>query len=435
MIDGAHPLTIFYGAVYFGTLEFGRSDGWGTPGYLRALSDVNGDGRADIVAFGQGGSLVALGQSNGTFAAAQYGTNEFGSDQGWGFDIYQRSLADVNGDGRADIVAFGSLGTLVALGQSAGTFESAIWASSEFGNDNGWGLASFDRRVADVNEDGMADVIGFGQGGVMVALGTGNGTFTTATLATEQFSLDSGWNAEQHLRLVQDIDRDGRADIIGFGEAATYVALGQADGTFATAYVATGQFTTNGGWANDTFERQIADVNGDGLADIVGFGENGTEVSLGDNRHNYQVVDDSIRGTSLTDWIDGDVGSYELHGLEGDDFLFGKHGNDALFGGAGNDFIAGGAHNDTLISGAGNDILIGGSDSDVFHFTAETGHNSILDFQNSVDSLEFGLGFHFDHLQIQSHVNSVVLSFSNIEGFSIALQDISFVYINANNFM
>ena len=69
---------------------------------------------------------------------------------------------------------------------------------------------------------------------------------------------------------------DGRVDIVGFGADETYVALNKADGTFGQPsfeFASFGSSIDAGGWTSqDRYPRLVADVTGDGKADIVGFG-------------------------------------------------------------------------------------------------------------------------------------------------------------------
>ena len=77
---------------------------------------------------------------------------------------------------------------------------------------------------------------------------------------------------------------DGRADIIGFGGDVVYVALAKTDnsGTFEVATPASSQFG-NAAWGTfDLRPRQVADVDGDNLPEIVGFAENNVRVALPD---------------------------------------------------------------------------------------------------------------------------------------------------------
>ena len=93
-------------------------------------------------------------------------------------------MADVNGDGRADLIGFGTIDTArndvwdlltyVALGKSDGSFtRPEINAVSGFSSDiaaGGWtSYNEFPRAGADVTGDGRADIIGFASDGIYIA--------------------------------------------------------------------------------------------------------------------------------------------------------------------------------------------------------------------------------------------------------------------------
>ena len=80
--------------------NFGSNQGWTSQNtYPRQIADINGDGTSDIVAFGLAGTYVALSTGNG-FTAPSLVLNNFGTSQNWSSqDSYPRLLADVNGDG------------------------------------------------------------------------------------------------------------------------------------------------------------------------------------------------------------------------------------------------------------------------------------------------------------------------------------------------
>ena len=87
-----------------------------------------------------------------------------------------------------------------------------------------------------------------------------------------------GYRNDKHIRTVADVNGDGLADIVAFGGAGVYVALAYKDNTgFGFRYpnlvlANFGYDDSAGGYRNDKHIRTVADVNGDGLADIVAFG-------------------------------------------------------------------------------------------------------------------------------------------------------------------
>ena len=141
---------------------------------MRLLADLTGDGRADIVAFGDAGVYVALSNGDGTFAFTPVPViGDFGFEAGgWQVDKHPRFVADLTGDGRADIVGFGDRrrvrrvrATATARSTTPRCRSSATSASTRTGR---W--TSHPRFVADLTGDRCAEIIGFGDAGVLVGV-------------------------------------------------------------------------------------------------------------------------------------------------------------------------------------------------------------------------------------------------------------------------
>jgi hypothetical protein len=175
-----------------------RGQSWG-PEQPRFVADLTGDGTADIVGFGVAGVWTSLNNGNGTFQPAKFVVPNFGYSQGWRVDQHPRFVADVTGDGKADIIGFGNDGVWVALGNGDGTFQLPRFVLNSLGYNQGWLGDQHPRFVADVTGDGKADIIGFANDGVWVALSNGDGTFQPPKLALAGFSPDQGWRIAKHL--------------------------------------------------------------------------------------------------------------------------------------------------------------------------------------------------------------------------------------------
>ena len=306
--------------------------------YPRLLADVNGDNRADIVGFGADGVYVSLGQTNGTFSNPTAATSAFGfnaSAGGWSSNnIYPRVVGDVNGDDRADIIGFGNDGVYVSLGQANGSFAPPTAATTAFGfNASAGGWSSNDRYprvIGDVNGDNRSDIIGFGNDGVYVSLGQANGTFAPPTAATTAFGFNpsaGGWSSNNtYPRMVGDVNNDGRTDIVGFGNHGVYVSLGQVNGTFAPPTLGLSQFGAQppgGSWlSNDQYPRELADVNDDGKLDIIGFGNNGVFIAYGNGNGTFQASVLDINyfgyGPQAGNWTSGNTYPRHLADINGD---------------------------------------------------------------------------------------------------------------------
>jgi FG-GAP-like repeat len=250
----------------------------------RKLADVSGDTRADIVAFSSAGVYESLANAGGHFAMPTFELAAFGTGAGgWSSDnTYPRKLADVDGGGMADIVGFSSAGVYESLATAGGHFAMPTFELAAFGTGaGGWSSDNtYPRTLADVDGDGKADIVGFSSAGVYVSLATAGGHFAMPTFELAAFGTGAGgWSSPRELA---DVNGDGRADIVGFGQAGVYVSLASPGGHFAMPTFELAAFGANaGGWtSDDLYPRKLADVNDDGMADIVGFGQAGVSVSL-----------------------------------------------------------------------------------------------------------------------------------------------------------
>ena len=273
--------------VEVGLDDFTQAQGWTSYNQFPRMSGDfnNADGFDDLIGFGDGVTFTALSDGDGTFADVEVAIVNYTPAQGWtSQDQFPRIIGDFNGDGEDDIAGFGATGqTLVSLSNGDGTFAAdPINGLANFTQAQGW--TSFDlfpRLAGDVNGDGDDDLVGFGDGVTWVALSDGDGTFATPIIGIADFTPTQGWTSfNEFPRALEDVDGDGDADIVGFGDGFTYVALSKGDGTFADTIIGVEDYTTSQGWQNfNTFPRLVGDVTGDDKADIVGFTDVGTFVS------------------------------------------------------------------------------------------------------------------------------------------------------------
>jgi Ca2+-binding RTX toxin-like protein len=89
---------------------------------------------------------------------------------------------------------------------------------------------------------------------------------------------------------------------------------------------------------------------------------------------NWQILglagNDTLKGNSLADIIEGGTGDDRLFGLGGNDVLNGGDGNDFLDGGSGDDYVSGEIGNDNFFGSLGSDFFNGGAGTDVANYSS-----------------------------------------------------------------
>jgi Bacterial Ig-like domain (group 3)/FG-GAP-like repeat/FG-GAP repeat len=258
------------------------------PGYPGSfvLADFNGDGLPDAAYLSYPAFVIVPGLGNG-----QFGTPQTHALTG---NFTYTGAGDFNGDGKQDLVFQGDGATYI-LGNGDGTFQTPVALPDDVGK----------FAIGDFNHDGYSDLA------YSTAISTGPPAFasnlvilpggSSGLAASGQTIATNGASTAQFLTAV-DLTGSGNLDLVQINYSVettnTFVFLGDGNGDFSlpvsyAAYAAVG----------------VADLNGDGFPDLVGFATNASTVSYapGNKDGSFGALPNTPNGQSAQPMAVGDL--------------------------------------------------------------------------------------------------------------------------------
>ena len=283
-----------------------------------AGGDMNGDGRMDLVALLESGSVaVLLNRGDGTFASAvDYPsglTNVYLREPQSGFHA-SMAVSDLDGDGDPD-VAVTAAGMPLQVLVNAGDGALLAPLPRDFpglGPGPDWWAPPPQLAASDLDSDGLGDLLGTNAKRQLAVSASGPyGSFAIDVGGLLGFA-------------VGDLNGDGRDDIVCAGGTNLIVLLNQGRANFAQATYPFAQTVT------------LGDMNGDGHLDIVAVDGQTATILLNDGTGQFQSTtpggDVAFLGYVAAADVDGDgwtdlVGTNASPTLEGTvDVAFSQHG-------------------------------------------------------------------------------------------------------------
>ncbi|GAA2125507.1 FG-GAP repeat domain-containing protein [Glycomyces algeriensis] len=215
--------------------------------------DYNGDGASDFIARRNSDGITYLYPGNGS--------GSHGTRTSWGTVLKGMTLiataGDLNGDGFSDVLARTSGGTLYLY---PGTGSGALNAAGRITIGSGWNTMSTISGGHDHNSDGKADVVAVASDGTLYLYpGKGNGTFGARKV------IGSGWTSMKEVTAVGDLDHDGHADLLAVRNAdgCLYFYGGTSTGALKS------RVKVSCGWGGYDQITAVGDFNRDGHADFL----------------------------------------------------------------------------------------------------------------------------------------------------------------------
>lgn len=213
--------------------------------------DYNGDGLTDFVARRNSDGTTYLYPGNGTISHL--------ARVSWGTALNGMTLiataGDMNGDGFSDVLARTSGGTLYLY---PGAASGALNTAGRIAVGTGWNAMGAITAGHDYNADGKADLIAVASDGTLWFYpGKGDGTVGTRK------SIGTSWTSMKEVTAAGDLDHDGLADMLAVrtSDGCLYFYGGKGDGTFKP------MVKMSCGWSGYDSITAVGDFNRDGHAD------------------------------------------------------------------------------------------------------------------------------------------------------------------------
>ncbi|MBL7847864.1 MAG: VCBS repeat-containing protein [Cyclobacteriaceae bacterium] len=286
----------------------------GNFGYGLATGDLDLDGKVDIVISNPTAGTLMIFRNTSTIGSIDAASFATSVDLPAGTNVQHVVISDVDGDGKLDLVAAGFDSNIIAIYRNIATPGTLTTASFQARVDLATGARPFDVEAADLDGDGKTDIVTSTEGRLSFWRNIG----TSGSLATGSFDTRQDIFINSISVAISDLDVDGKPDLI-IGPALSSVARIYRNistpGSLVPGSFAAGVDFSVGAWPDYIV---TGDLDDDQRPDIITSSWPGGSISILKNTSTPGTIDATSfapkvdiagltepRGLSITDY-DGD---------------------------------------------------------------------------------------------------------------------------------
>lgn len=240
----------------------------GTSPEFLAIGDFDGDGKLDLATAATGSNAVSVFRNTGSTGAVSFAAR---FDSTTGTTPTGIAIADIDGDGKLDLVNANYGSTNISVFRNTGTPGSIAFASRVNANVTS---APFGIAIGDLDGDGKPDVVAANEGGGNVSVLRNTSTVGSVSFAAKvDFTAGNG----SVNVAIADLDGDGRLDLVVVNQTAGTISILRNTSTGGSISFATKVDFTVGSNPNGI---TICDLDGDGKLDIAVANRTSNSVSV-----------------------------------------------------------------------------------------------------------------------------------------------------------
>ena len=254
-----------------------------------AIADLDGDGKLDIVVSnGNDGSISVFRNtsSSGSITAGSFAARvDFltGSGGGGGYGI---AIADFDGDGKPDVAVTNRNSSTISVFRNTSSSGSVTFAAHVDFSTGGAGVLPYGIAAADVDGDGKVDLVVANSGTDSLAIFRNTSTSGSIDISSFGARVDIAASGTPIAVVIADINGDGKPEIVSANTSDSTLSVFQNNSTSGS--ISSGSFAAGVDFKLNSEPESIAlgDFNGDGRSDIAAANRNSNTVSIFENLNN-----------------------------------------------------------------------------------------------------------------------------------------------------